>query len=253
MQIIVDNLYIYYQDEGSGPIALLLHGWASDLTTFNSLTQALKTHYRVISLDLPGFGNSQIPNVNWHIQDYARFIRHFLDQLNIKNPELLIAHSFGARISLRLLSHELIKPQSTFLLGPAGLKHSNQTKNLLLKIIAKIGKHIFTLPLLSKLAPKLKKQLYTHLNSTDYLFAGPMRNIFLNTINEDLTKDALQINLVVHFIWGKNDTTVPPETESALAQACPHSTIHLIDNAGHFVHQDQFQTVLDLINKFSHV
>jgi pimeloyl-ACP methyl ester carboxylesterase len=52
----VNGLTIHYRDEGSGPPVLLLHGVASSLHTWDSWANELKSKYRVIRLDLPGFG-----------------------------------------------------------------------------------------------------------------------------------------------------------------------------------------------------
>ena len=52
----VDGLTIHYQEEGSGPPLLLIHGVASSLHTWDGWVAQLKDRYRVIRLDLPGFG-----------------------------------------------------------------------------------------------------------------------------------------------------------------------------------------------------
>ncbi len=52
----VNGLTIHYRDEGEGPPLLLLHGVASSLHTWDDWTDQLKGSYRVIRMDLPGFG-----------------------------------------------------------------------------------------------------------------------------------------------------------------------------------------------------
>ena len=60
MKIIVKNLAIEYRDEGTGPVALFLHGWKDNLHTFDPLMPFLSDKLRIIRLDLPGFGESEI-------------------------------------------------------------------------------------------------------------------------------------------------------------------------------------------------
>lgn len=52
----LDGVTIHYRDEGQGPPLLLLHGVASSLHTWDAWVEQLKDQYRVIRLDLPGFG-----------------------------------------------------------------------------------------------------------------------------------------------------------------------------------------------------
>ena len=50
------GINVHYCDEGRGEVILLLHGVFSSLHTFNKWTEILSQSYRVIRLDLPGFG-----------------------------------------------------------------------------------------------------------------------------------------------------------------------------------------------------
>ena len=51
---------LYYEEQGQGVEAvLLLHGWGFDARVWQSLAALLRQHYRVILVDLPGFGRSK--------------------------------------------------------------------------------------------------------------------------------------------------------------------------------------------------
>jgi len=52
----IDDMNIHYKDEGHGPVLILLHGVCASLHTWDGWTERLKDHYRIIRLDLPGFG-----------------------------------------------------------------------------------------------------------------------------------------------------------------------------------------------------
>ena len=52
----IDNMNIHYKDEGQGPVVILLHGVCSSLHTWDGWVERLKGHYRIIRMDLPGFG-----------------------------------------------------------------------------------------------------------------------------------------------------------------------------------------------------
>lgn len=52
----VDGINVYYKDEGQGPTLILLHGVCASLHTWDGWTERLKDHYRIIRIDIPGFG-----------------------------------------------------------------------------------------------------------------------------------------------------------------------------------------------------
>src|SRR5216684_3918318 len=52
----LDGLSVHYRDEGEGPPMVLLHGTGASLHTWDAWTEALRGHFRVIRMDLPGFG-----------------------------------------------------------------------------------------------------------------------------------------------------------------------------------------------------
>ena len=75
----IDNLRVHYRDEGKGMPIVLIHGTSSSLHTWEDWTKILTQSYRVISMDLPGFGLTG-PNAdhNYSIEYYADFIHKFL-------------------------------------------------------------------------------------------------------------------------------------------------------------------------------
>jgi pimeloyl-ACP methyl ester carboxylesterase len=52
----IDDISIHYKDEGQGPVLILLHGVCSSLHTWDGWTERLKDRYRIIRIDIPGFG-----------------------------------------------------------------------------------------------------------------------------------------------------------------------------------------------------
>jgi pimeloyl-ACP methyl ester carboxylesterase len=95
----IGGLAVHYRDEGQGFPLVLLHGAASSLHTWDAWARELSKDYRVIRLDLPGFGLTG-PNAT---KDYGmawqvRFLGAFLDKLNA--PACYLAgNSYGGRIA----------------------------------------------------------------------------------------------------------------------------------------------------------
>ena len=62
--ITVEGIKIHYRDEGIGPVLLLLHGVCSSLHTWDMWVKELGSYYRIIRIDLPGFGFSSSRDYN---------------------------------------------------------------------------------------------------------------------------------------------------------------------------------------------
>ena len=52
------GLNINYIDKGEGDLVVLLHGWGANISLFSSMAELLSKKYRVVAMDLPGFGGS---------------------------------------------------------------------------------------------------------------------------------------------------------------------------------------------------
>ena len=80
MTVNIRGLDINYICEGQGDTVLLLHGWGSNITLFQSAIDLLKTKYRVIAMDMPGFGGSDEPKEPWCVDYYTDFVLDFMKE-----------------------------------------------------------------------------------------------------------------------------------------------------------------------------
>lgn len=90
-------------DSGGGrkPTIVLLHGIAASSKTWNPLIKELDVKkYRIIAIDLLGFGSSIKPeNCDYTIDDHVMYVRKTLKKLNVNEPFKIIGHSMGAMIA----------------------------------------------------------------------------------------------------------------------------------------------------------
>jgi pimeloyl-ACP methyl ester carboxylesterase len=69
MEIQVDGLNIRYTEQGEGPkVAVILEGWGTSIEVYESVARDISDKYRVITLDLPGFGRSDEPGEPWGVE-----------------------------------------------------------------------------------------------------------------------------------------------------------------------------------------
>jgi pimeloyl-ACP methyl ester carboxylesterase len=90
---------IAYYDTGSGPIVVLVHGFASEARfDWGNVILPLAKRHRVIALDQIGFGASEKPLIDYSIQTYVDFLGEFLRVLKVKEFTL-VGESLGGWIS----------------------------------------------------------------------------------------------------------------------------------------------------------
>lgn len=248
MQVIVDGLLTNYNQQGSGKKdILLLHGWGDSAKTFAAMEKHLQKRYRVTSVDLPGFGSTQIPDSVWGLSNYADFVQRFAEKLTI-DPSVVVAHSNGAAVAIKAIASNELKPERLILIGAAGIRNKQKARKLGLKIIAKTGKAAtFWLPKRHK--KKLQAKLYGAAGS-DMLNVPHLQETFKRTVKEDVQKEAASITVPTLLIYGEKDRATPPSYGELYHRLIPHSTFKLVKDAGHFVHQDEPQQVLRLIEEF---
>jgi pimeloyl-ACP methyl ester carboxylesterase len=94
----LDEAKVHYTDYGAGENALLLvHGWSCDETFWAGQAPALATKFHVITIDLPGHGQSDKPHISYTMDLYARAIDAVLRDAKVKGATLT-GHSNGTTV-----------------------------------------------------------------------------------------------------------------------------------------------------------
>lgn len=92
---VLDGIKVHYTNYGSGDTALVfIHGWACDETVWRDQAAPLAKHVRVITIDLPGHGQSDKPEISYNMTLYARAIDAVLRDASV-NSAILVGHSNG--------------------------------------------------------------------------------------------------------------------------------------------------------------
>jgi pimeloyl-ACP methyl ester carboxylesterase len=247
MQIIVDDLLTNYQLSGKGKLVLLLHGWGDSSKGVAILNGQLSKQYRVLSVDLPGFGASQAPKSVWDLDNYSTFLSSLLTKLELPQPYAVIGHSNGGALAIRGTSLGSIKPDKLVLLAASGIRSGQQPKRLLLKVLAKTG-NVATLWMPERYRAGLRSSLYGAAGS-DMLVAPQLEETFKKLVRQDVQADAAKLQIPTLLIYGEDDRAVPLEDGKKYNELIKNSELKILD-AEHFVHLDQPDEVLQAIREF---
>lgn len=95
---------IYYEDSKVGDTVLFfIHGWGINHTYWVNQVAYFSKKYRVITIDLPGFGLSGKNRNSWTVEDFAKDINAVMTALDLKNV-VLIGHSMSGAIAVETAS-----------------------------------------------------------------------------------------------------------------------------------------------------
>jgi pimeloyl-ACP methyl ester carboxylesterase len=248
MQVVVDSLLTHYETVGKGKVLLLLHGWGDTAASFKGLQTHLAKQAQVIAVDLPGFGGTEAPKSAWGLEDYARFVRHFLAKIESQPVSLLVGHSNGGAIAIRGLAKGLLTADKLVLLSSAGIRGEYKGRIKALRLITKAGKAL-AMPLPKSLKQKLRKKVYTTVGS-DMLVAEHLQETFKRVVTDDVRDDAATIMIPTLLIYGEQDDATPVAYGETFHELIDGSTLEVLPGAGHFVHLDRPDAVVKAIEEF---
>ena len=242
----IGGLKICYNDEGEGKCVLLLHGWGANKESLNPVFNSLKTSFRVICPDLPGFGESDEPETPWCAKDYADFLNDFIKALDIE-PFAALGHSNGGRILIK--ASDSFSPEKLILMDSAGIKKKHGPIYYTKVYSYKLGKKILKLPLLNKTG--LYESFVKNAGSDDYKNSSPvMRATMSKLLSEDLTYMLPGIKSETLLIWGTLDTATPISDGRKMEKLIKGSGLVEITGGGHFSYLDNPGKAIGAINYF---
>ena len=234
------QLNINYIEKGEGDLVVLLHGWGSNITLFDSMINLLSLKYKVVAMDMPGFGESEEPKEPWDVDGYVDFVLEFLKRYDFEKVTLL-GHSFGGRVIIKLCSRELpFEVEKVILVDSAGVKPEKTASQKMKQSVYKATKKVYSSPAFSKLFPDALENLRKRNGSADYNAASPiMRQTLVKVVNEDLCDLMPNVKCPALLIWGKNDDATPLSDGQKMEKLMPESALVAFDNAGHYSFLEQ--------------
>jgi pimeloyl-ACP methyl ester carboxylesterase len=115
-----ENTHIMYRViEGDPSLTILfIHGLGENLRTWEKIENQLKIPYRVVLVDLPGHGQSPLQRrTNYSHDNLANLLWEFVDGIGAGDL-MIVGHSLGGNLSLRMAAMRPEKIKGLFLLSP---------------------------------------------------------------------------------------------------------------------------------------
>jgi pimeloyl-ACP methyl ester carboxylesterase len=249
----LDGLDVHYMEAGQGPATVLIHGLGGFAETWRRTVGALARGHRVIALDLPGFGASSKPRLDYSLAFLARSVCGLLDGLGVDRAQLA-GHSLGGAVAVACAALFPDRVERLALLG-ACVPGFPFRPSLPLRLVALpgLGEALSRLvtPGLCR-ASVARCLVRPDPEEVEFLVShgyaertGPAaRAAYLATvraIRRALTVDAPawrraveRIDQPVLVVHGRQDPVIAVGHAAAAAAGLPHAEICLLDQCGHF-------------------
>lgn len=259
----VDGLDVHYKDTGpkDAPVVLLLHGFGSSLQTWDVWAAQLEKDYRVIRLDLPGFGlTGPSPLHDYSESGDLATLTHFVDQLGVASYSI-IGHSMGGKMAWNLAAADAKRVNALVLIAPDGFPEAKDIGTKPYAVPGIMGMMKFCLP--KYLVRKSIEPAFFDPNALsdslvdryyDLLRAPGVRAAILERANQTTYTDPvprlMKITAPTLLIWGEKDRMIPSSNAQSYAKVLPSSKTVLLPNLGHLVQEEQPELALTHVTDF---
>ena len=261
--VTVDGLDVHFKDTGprDAPVLLLLHGFGSSLQTWDIWSSKLEEHYRVIRLDLPGFGlTGPSPVHDYSEQNDVSTLSHFVDKLGLSSFSLM-GHSMGGKMAWGLAALMPERVEALVLMAPDGYPQIKDIGKKPYQMPAIMGVMKFCLPKIlvrksiepaffdaSVLSESLVDRYY------DMLRAPGVRAAILDRANQTIYTDPVprlkKITAPTLLIWGEADQMIPSSNAKSYSEVLSKSLTVLLPRLGHLLQEEQPEKTLEKVVEF---
>ncbi len=257
---------LFYFDAKIGTrTVLLIHGNGDEADTWRHLFVPLAAQYRILAIDLPGFGRSQTQITT--IEGFANSINTLLTTLQLGVVDI-IGSSLGAVVAATLAVQHPTRVRSLCLISGASPALGNLAATPGLLPLLEVGTgELFYNGLRGagqEAAFQTLQPYYANLMAMPAADLEFLRTRVWQRVCSDTQRDAffaalrslfapaapLEITQPTQLIWGEQDTIVPRQYANKILEQIPHSQLSIIAGAGHLPHQEQPKATLEIIKQW---
>lgn len=266
--------YWDYGDPSATTTIVLVHGFRGDHHGLEPVVAHLEG-FRLISPDLPGFGESEpLPGVHHDIDGYAGWLRAFVAALDLHGRFVILGHSFGSIIvsaalaeraipdtlSPGTLSPDALRPDDVVLVNPIGAPALKGPRGILTRLAVfyywlasvfpeKLGFALLRNGLIVRVMSEAMAKTddkalrrWIHDQHDRYFSAFSDRRVVLEafraSVSNDVSEFAPDIPERTLLIAADKDDITPVAAQERLVKLFPDARLHIIADVGHLIHYE---------------
>jgi esterase len=260
--VTVNGLRLHYLDWGSPDKQpfIMLHGIGRVAHSFDHIAPRFSQDYHVIAIDMRGHGDSAwSPEGAYLVEDYAKDLAAFVDQLNLRNV-VLLGNSTGGRVvqvfagthpdRVAKLVVEDVGPERTNEIASGFARRVQQEESGWAsedELVASLMRGGGTV------SEELQRN-YAHFGSKrredGRIVWKRDPNLVKGFVPTELWAQVLKITCPTIYILGGASNIVPPETQKKLKESLPAAEIVTMPKLGHYPHQEAPEDYTRIVQAF---
>lgn len=266
----VDGIRTFYHEAGEGFPIVLIHGagpGASGLSNWSRNIQVLARHFRVLTIDLPGFGQSdKLPIPDKFFEFYGLHVGKFLDALGIEKAHM-VGNSLGGGTSMMLALRRPEKVGKMVLMGSGGgYPVTTIMPTTGLKMLA--GFYLPPGPSPERMTAFIREMIYDQTIDIEALVADRLKAATRPEVvacppiavrngrppqPDEVWRERL--DLLPHqtlIVWGRDDRVMPLDSAFILLKQIPEARLHVFPKCGHWAQWERADEFNALVTEFLH-
>ncbi|PYP17665.1 MAG: hypothetical protein DMD52_04680 [Gemmatimonadetes bacterium] len=257
----IGDARIRYVDAGTGTPVIFIHGLGASMYAWRkTLAPVMAAGFRVVALDLLGFGSSDKPAHGYTNAAYAHLVVALMDSLDLPDA-VLVGHSMGGEIAAEVAIAFPARVRGLVLIGAAGLGTREPVLFRVARwrgvgplmlafrgrgLVARLLRSTYADP--GKVTESDVDQYYAPAAEAEYgrALRGVLREFNFGGLEGRL--EAIRAPTLV--LWGEADRWIPIALGRALAAQLNRSAFLSVPHAGHSVQEEAPDEVNRLLIKF---
>jgi pimeloyl-ACP methyl ester carboxylesterase len=249
---------IIYTDKGTGPAIVFVHGFCESKDIWVPFAERLSIHYRVVCLDLPGFGESILDREHVSMEWFADQVQHLMTLLHI-HTFTFVGHSLGGYVGLAYAEKYAQYLSGLCLFHSTAYADSEERKinrDKTVAFIEKYGADMFTQSFIEPLFLLKNRQTLKNEIAELKLIAkqssgkGIIATTHAMRDRTDRTHVLATLKIPVLLIGGKNDATIPIAKLEEQSKLSPSIQLAAIEECGHMGMYEQKEKTFEVLNEF---
>ncbi len=238
--LVVEGISVDMIDRGAGPPLLFLHA-ENGIEPALGAVDALAETARVVAPTHPGFGRSELPQGMRTIDDLSYFYLDLLDKLDLTGLTV-VGVSLGAWLAAEIAVKSTARIAKLVLANPVGVKVGSRETRDIADIFAITEQEYLELTYCD---PAIGRRDYKTLPDAQSLAAARAREATARYAwspyfhNPRLKSRLHRIRIPTLFLWGRHDRMLSEAYGRAYCAMIPGARFELLEQAGHFPHQEQ--------------
>ena len=252
------KIKIRYNDTGKGRVIVLLHGFLGSHEVWTEFIKKLSKRFRVITIDLPGHGETPAIGYYHGMELLAQSVKSVLDKAGVRRY-VIAGHSMGGYTAMAFAELYPENVSGLCLFNSTAYADTEQKKkdrDRVIRLVKREHKHYVAEVVTSLFAPENISKIPAEVEKMKRIASTVSKQSIINSLEgmkERKSRDLIFkfANYPVLFIIGKKDTVINYETMYPQMGICKYPSVLMLEDVGHMAFYEAAKETIKELGAFA--